>query len=446
MSPRSLVLPALILALAATGCASPTAKLTVGHSARQRVNSVMAYTDAAAPNYRVVMPTTRVNSITITIDPADWDAMIADVGTLYGPRGVQDDNQKPPDTVKPRWLPAKIDFGGRSWAKVGIRPKGSSSLKATWRDGTDRFPWKLDFSQYQDDLRFFGFRKLSFATNWADGTNLRDPLVNDVLEQAGLPAARNAPYQITLDHGTGPKAMGLYTCIEEPDDTLIAHVFGNADGNIYEPEGVAAGFAEGTRGQIPACFDKENNKKSGWDDVLAMYDAIHDPRRQADPAAWRAALEQRFDVASFLRWLALVAELQAWDTYGVLAHNYYLYDDPADHRLKWVPWDHNLDLDGPSAANVSWDRKEVGPEWPLIRFLLDDPVYAAAYRQALADLAKGPMDVARLKAKAEALAAVMAPVEKQLGTYDDARRNLDELEGFITDRAASLQQYLATGS
>jgi len=34
-----------------------------------------------------------------------------------------------------------------------------------------------------------------------------------------------------------------------------------------------------------------------------------------------------------------------WDSYGVMAHNYYLYNDPVRH-LTWIPWDHNEALSG----------------------------------------------------------------------------------------------------
>jgi hypothetical protein len=39
---------------------------------------------------------------------------------------------------------------------------------------------------------------------------------------------------------------------------------------------------------------------------------------------------------------------------------------------------------------------EVGPQWPLLRFLLDDPVYRQAYLDDLASLLDGPFSAAAL--------------------------------------------------
>ena len=95
-----------------------------------------------------------------------------------------------------------------------------------------------------------------------------------------------------------------------------------------------------------ASFDKETNKdESDWSDVIAAIEALNADK--SDPAAWRAGLEAVFNVDEFLRWLAVNTTIQNWDTYGSMAHNYYLYGDPTDNgRLAWIPWDNNMALSG----------------------------------------------------------------------------------------------------
>ena len=121
----------------------------------------------------------------------------------------------------------------------------------------------------------------------------------------------------------------------------------------------------------------------------------------------------------FLEWLALSAVIQHWDTYGGMSHNYYLYDDPETGKLTWISWDHNLVLGtfirpgrpyggrgsaskpgatGSAAGqngggrrfggrggggSTTLDKADVGDDWPLIRFLLDDPTYKASYLEKL---------------------------------------------------------------
>jgi spore coat protein CotH len=206
------------------------------------------------------------------------------------------------------------------------------------------------------------------------------------LQDAGLPVAETAFYEVTLDYGEGPVTLGLYTVIEVVDDTVVDRYFGSDDGNIYEGEGSAAGFAASSYDQIEDSFQKENNEdEADWNDIEALFEVLHSDERISDPAAWRADLESIFNIDAFLKWLAISAIIQHWDAYGNMSHNYYLYDDPETGQLTWISWDHNMAMSagmgsgnrrgGPGSQGVSLDKAEIGEEWPLIRFLLDDAIY-----------------------------------------------------------------------
>ncbi|HRI18357.1 MAG TPA: CotH kinase family protein, partial [Burkholderiaceae bacterium] len=113
----------------------------------------------------------------------------------------------------------------------------------------------------------------------------------------------------------------------------------------------------------------------------------------SDAAAWRAGLAAILDVDVFLHWLALNAVVQDWDVYGRMAHNYYLYADPQSAgRFQWIPWDHSFAFTGADGGmfgqSLSLGMDEVGAEWPLIRFLLDDPTYNERYTQFVAQAAE----------------------------------------------------------
>ena len=111
-----------------------------------------------------------------------------------------------------------------------------------------------------------------------------------------------------------------------------------------------------------------------------------------------------------------------WDSYGWMTHNYYLYADPSDGRIKWIPWDLNESLithgggpggggpgggGGADSASVLLD--DMGAEWPMIRRLLDDEVYAAAYRQKLLDLQSGAFELNSTIALADSYHELIAP-------------------------------------
>jgi spore coat protein CotH len=116
----------------------------------------------------------------------------------------------------------------------------------------------------------------------------------------------------------------------------------DGDGTLYKPWGEAARWLppdEVAQGEVETYFEKEtHDDDSDWADLLAAIGALHADR--ADAAAWRAGLEATFDVASFLRALAVGQAMTSWDSYGCMHHNCYLDGNPKlGGRLQWIPWD-----------------------------------------------------------------------------------------------------------
>ena len=329
----------------------------------------------------------------------------------------------------PDWRPVEIHFNGMVWTEVGFRFKGNSSLNFGWNSGQRNLPFKLDFDEFEDDhptlqnQRFHGFKQLSFSNNFSDQSLQREKVMADVFRAAGVPASETSFWLVWLDTGDGAGAsyLGLYTAVELPDDTLIETQYADDNGNMYKPDGRGATFAAGSFDEDS--FDKETNRDSDYEDVLALLDALHDPLRSSDPAAWRVGLEATLDVDGFLRWLATNQVAQNWDVYGVLPHNYYLYADDTRGVLTWIPWDNNMSLQeritvpgmditapqnpfaggrvfptGGFGRARSLSLEEVSDDWPLIRFLLDDEVYAARYRELVAEVAAGAFSVERMTA------------------------------------------------
>jgi len=64
---------------------------------------------------------------------------------------------------------------------------------------------------------------------------------------------------------------------------------------------------------------------------LALFEALHDD--SVSDGIWRQNLESVFDVYGFLKYLAVNAVIQNWDTYGRMTHTYYLYDNPKKMKL-----------------------------------------------------------------------------------------------------------------
>lgn len=50
---------------------------------------------------------------------------------------------------------------------------------------------------------------------------------------------RTAFYRVYVDFGEGEKYFGLYSLVEEVDDTVIKTQYADSKGNLYKPEGTS---------------------------------------------------------------------------------------------------------------------------------------------------------------------------------------------------------------
>ncbi len=355
----------------------------------------------------------------------------------------------------PIYVSVDVQQDGLTWCGVGMRLKGNATLSQTWAAGVGKLPFRLNFDKYEDerpeidDQRFFGFEELSFANGQGDDSLLRETLAGEILEAQGIPAAKRAFYRIYLDTGEGTTYLGLYTMLEDPSDKLMARIWGTNDGNLYKPDGDCADLT---------CFDEEtfekktNEEAADYSDVQALMAALNADR--SDAAAWRAGLEARLDVDTFLHWLAVNSAMENWDTYGGLAHNYYLYAVPdAGGRFAWIPWDHNLALAPSMQGSDDPLLADVGEEWPLIHHVLADPVYNATYRAYLANALGGAYELDTLTARAETLANLLQPAlfgeEGEVAGYTfltseaDYQASVAELVAHVATRRGEVEAALA---
>ncbi len=450
------------------------------------------------PDYETVFPQDEVNRIDITISAENWQVMLDDMTEKYGEFGtktnermvpggqkpqMKDGAQQPPmqdgmqppqmgdgeaavrpnrpmqggmgmmedDASNPIWVPVDIAFEDHTWTNVGLRFKGNSSLKNTWSQGNYKIPLKLDFDEFEDDYaeiddqRFYGFKQLSLASNFSDASFSREKIVSEIFSEAGVPSAQTAFYEVYVDYGEGSTYLGLYTMVEVVDDTVIETQFEDDSGNVYKPSGVGATFAAGSFSE--ASFDKETNQdEADYSDILALYDALHDETRTTDPAAWRTNLEAVLDVSGFLNYLAVNNIVQNWDTYGVMNHNYYLYHDPTTDLLTWIPWDNNEAMKtGRMQEPLSLSMDEVNERWPLIRYLLDDPVYAVEYAGNVEAAINGPLNPDALTTRFEELHELLRPyvLAEDNGTSQQAFANaLTELIQHANSRFQAASEYL----
>jgi len=365
---------------------------------------------------------------------APLGANLSPKGDVIGIGGQgADDVEALPRT--PIYIPARVVFDNTAFEHVGLRLKGNSSLMNAWSAGVEKLPLRLNFDEFErefrgiDDQTFFGFPNINLTNNAMDPSLVRAKVAGDLLQDAGLPAPRTAFTRVYLDRGNGAVYLGLYTLVEVPDRPMLNSQFGSDDGNLYKPKGRGARWTTFVRESFPK---KTNQAEADWTEIQDAIESLQTGRDR--PATWRSRLEARFEVNGFLRWLAFNTIIDNHDAYGGLSpHNYYLYSSPRHRdRLFWIPWDHDLAMgaglgvpidfagSGPAPPPIGTTTGRVGANaidvfhddadasWPLIRFLMDDPVYRGQYGRHLQELVRTVFEPSRFGARVRAAHTLIA--------------------------------------
>lgn len=417
----------------------------------------------------VLWPDDQVLRLDIKICPDDFEAMQEELEEFYGgetggggpggggpggggPGGGGGGGGGEPTFEDPSYQPALVGFEGQTWPSVGIRYKGNSSLSQGYQNGSEKLPFRLAFDHYEDEVeevdnqRFWGFKDLKFSSAFEDDSVIKDLMLAESFREAGVPAARGGFVRVYVDVGDGAEFWGVYTAFEDPSGEMLDDWFGDDSGNAYKPDGTAAAL-----GSFDADhFEKKTNEdEADFGDVEAFIAALNSS--ESDAETWRSELEATFDVDSFLRYLALNNLVENWDSYGNMTHNYYLYGDPAqDGRLVWIPWDFNMSY-GWSAnmEPLSLDMDEVGSDWPLVRELMDDPVYEEMYAEHMEDLLSGAFSIetqsARLQAHHDLIAPYVAEEEDpftSLSSQSAFESSVQDLIDHVEDRHDAAWDYL----
>ncbi len=419
--------------------------------------SISTHSSYADQNYDVVFPQDKVNRLNITIAENDWENMQDDLDDLYGgssgggPGGMGGGGTFSDET--PLYVPCNIEFNGLNWYHVGIRYKGNSSLSA-YSSGVNKLPFRLEFDQFEDDYpeitgqTFYGFPALSMSSNYNDQSFVREKAACDLFREFGVPAPYTAFYEMYIHHGDGPVYFGLYTAVEVVFETVLEKQFASNTGNCYKPEDDGAAFA--TSGFSLSDFENKTNGGTGGADIQTMYDRLHDASRTSDVESWKSNLEEVLDVDGFLKWMAVNLTIQNWDTYGRMTHNYYLYHDPADDLIKWIPWDNNEAFeDGKMGGALSFELNEISDaSWPLLGYIHGVESYENQFKGHVIDFIEGAFEPSKMKAQyASYQSIIQASVEAETMDYSfinaisDFNSAISTLDAHVDSRVAAAGSY-----
>ncbi|OFZ65162.1 MAG: hypothetical protein A3D92_19305 [Bacteroidetes bacterium RIFCSPHIGHO2_02_FULL_44_7] len=352
----------------------------------------------ATPNYDIVFNQNAVGRLDFVIESDYWDAMQSDLVSIIqgsgGPGGGFSEES-------PIYVPAQMFFEGKQWYDVGLRYKGNSSLSTAYSQNIGKLPFRIEMDHFSNEnpningQTFYGFTQLSLSSGFKDASVIREKVAADVFREFGVPAPRTAFYRVYIDHGTGPIYFGLYTMVEVIfDEAMLNSQFGNSGGNCYKPDG------NGARLNDPSLitstyFPNKTNEGASLDDISELVSVLLSDTRTSNPSLWRSNLEAIFDMDTYLKYMAANMTMRNWDTYGLMTHNYYLYNNPSNSKLTWIPWDNNeAFMDGPggnggggmSALDFDFSNLQSTPQgstgavtWPMLAYIYADATYKTRY-------------------------------------------------------------------
>ncbi|MFI3295588.1 MAG: CotH kinase family protein [Rikenellaceae bacterium] len=400
------------------------------------------------PNFDVVFAQDVVQRIDLTITDESWSSMWSDLAANILSGSTMTDD------YTPIFVPCTFTYNDTDWYQVGVRYKGNSSLAGAYSSGNQKLSMKLDFDEFEDDYpdlknqRFYGFKQLNLANNYNDKSFMRDKMASDLFMEFGMVAAHTAYYELYINGAF----FGLYTMIEEVDDTVIEDQYGDDSGNLYKPEDDAASFASGTY-NTEEFYIKDGDEL--YEDVLELYTVLNSSVRISDPATWRENLEAVFNVDTFMKWVSVTLSIQNWDTYGNIAHNYYLYNNPADNLLTWIPWDHNEAFQSATGNYRCFEPDELsqnkytGSSWPLLYYLSQQDEYMEILDQYLQEFIDNHFYESNMSAKYETYYNLIKSYVYSetsgrtfLNSYSDFDTAVSTLKTHASTRHSAIESYL----
>lgn len=160
--------------------------------------------------------TTKVHTINIICDDADWDSMIK-------------------SAADKEYINCDVEIDGELIKGVSIRPKGNASFRsvASRKDGkTDRFSFKIEFDHQDNSTTYHGLDKLALNSMGQDHSLMKDFLTYTAMRDMGVYAPL-CSYTVVQKNG---EDFAMYLAVEAIEDSFKLRNYGEDEVDMYKPE------------------------------------------------------------------------------------------------------------------------------------------------------------------------------------------------------------------
>ena len=265
--------------------------------------------------------------IHITVDPEDLEWMYDNVES---------------DSMHLASLQFQNAFINETVDSIGFRLRGNTSRNA------DKKSFKVDFNHFISGREFYGLQKLNLNGEHSDPSIIRSKLSWDFYEDIGMKSSRASHATLYINN----EYFGLYISIEHIDDTFLTRNFENDKGNLWkciwpadltyrgnEPDDYHPYYSETRPYEL-----KTNKNDYEYVKLARLINVIHETPD---------SLEMVLDIKTTLQYFAMNVLTGSWDDYRFLRNNFYLYHNPDDDLIYWLPFDYDNSF-GIDWFNIDW--------------------------------------------------------------------------------------------
>jgi hypothetical protein len=399
----------ILIAAASMACGSNVTPNDADAGFADAAVDAMPAEDLSAP----LFDPERIIEVELSMDPGDWETLRRqgrDMSVLA------DCEAKPPLSVY-GYFRAQAIIDGVPIDDVAARKKGfiGSLLYA-------RPSFKLEFDEYVPGRRVFGLEHMTLNNNRQDPSLMHQCLAYGLFREVGIPAPRCNFAQVTVNG----EDLGIYTHVESVDEHFLARNFANGNGDLFE--GQLSDFTPELLGSFDFKGDPEDADRSALEGLTAAL--------TAGDAELLTAVEEWLDIDAFLRMWAAESLMGHWDGYSSNRNNFFVYRDPLNGLLYFLPWGTDGALSNP-AIDLGPRLESVGLTGHLAYRLYQLPEIRIRYVEVLRELLAGIWDEN----------ALLAEIDRASALVGDAASPgaLDELRTYITGRRGLIEAEIAGG-
>ncbi len=341
--------------------------------------------------YSWVYDDTDLPRIDITISPEDLDFILA-------PENESNSDEVPADM---KYTSSEREVVEEN---IGFRLRGNTSR------ASEKKSFKISINEYVKGRNIDGFEKLNLNGEHNDPSMIRSKLCWDILNDLGVPSSRANHVLLYIND----EFRGVYTNVEHIDEEYIEKRFDKKKGNLYKclyPADLAY------KGSDPNLYKEvfwgrrayELKTNEDEDDYSGLANFIS-VLNNTSSTNFAEEIEKVFAVKEYLKALAVEALVGHWDNYSINQNNFYLYENPEDGKVYYIPYDFDNTL-GIDFFNVDWAERDIYKYYdsksnrPLAKKILANKKYRDQYTLIIDELLKNQLALTPLNARIDELKA-----------------------------------------